>query len=295
MIAWGCFYDTLYYSQTTKPYQIDNDSMAISEDIPGMKPGNTGRNVGVAIVYLFLLPLILALSLFIIPILIGINYNGIATKLDSIPGINSAGGVSSGIVSFFVLFALFGLISTIAPVSDEGIESTNGEDLDANSPGTGEATDTPISGTNNERTDTPTPEPELIEKSEEELLLSINQLPSGWDEVESNDWGKNQTGFMKFSGGEGQINSKADTYNSISTAKVEYDERKQQVESSKSTSDIGIADQAVLYKDDFGGQTVTVILFRQQNVVGQIQYYDTSNPSPNSRTKELVQLMIDNF
>lgn len=79
--------------------------MALSEELPGMEPGATVRNLAVGYGYFVLA----AASIFFFPLAIGVivgkNYGGIAEKLSRVPGIDPSGGMRSGaIVGVVALF-----------------------------------------------------------------------------------------------------------------------------------------------------------------------------------------------
>jgi hypothetical protein len=77
--------------------------MAFVEYVPGMRKGATGRNIALGIVYVLALPILSTLAFVWVPVYVGINYNGIARDLSSIPGISPDGGVRTAAVAFVYL------------------------------------------------------------------------------------------------------------------------------------------------------------------------------------------------
>lgn len=68
--------------------------------IPGMEPGETARNVVLAVVYILLSWLVMFLAPIWMPIYIGTDYNGVTTELSPLPGIERGGGPKSAIATF---------------------------------------------------------------------------------------------------------------------------------------------------------------------------------------------------
>ena len=88
-------------------------TVSVTARVPGMKPGHTLRNIFVGIVYLSLWPLVLVGLLLAIPIAIGTNYRDLANRLSRLPGIDTGGGVTSGVVAGLYLFVLVGLVGAV--------------------------------------------------------------------------------------------------------------------------------------------------------------------------------------
>ncbi|WP_338741473.1 hypothetical protein [Haloplanus salilacus] len=74
--------------------------MAFLDYVPGMRTGATGRNVVLGVVYVLLLPVLSTLAFVWVPVYVGINYNGIARDLSSVPGISPDGGWRTAVVAF---------------------------------------------------------------------------------------------------------------------------------------------------------------------------------------------------
>lgn len=97
--------------------------MSLGEKIPGMRQGQTGRNIAVGIGYLFAISFALVLFPIIMGILVGMNYRGIADRLTTIPGIESGGGIKSGAVAGIIGLVLWGVIAAGGDTGDSGTES----------------------------------------------------------------------------------------------------------------------------------------------------------------------------
>ncbi|AXG09565.1 hypothetical protein [Haloplanus rubicundus] len=80
--------------------------MAFVEYVPGMRKGATGRNIALGVVYVLALPILSTLAFVWVPVYVGINYNGIARDLSSIPGVSPDGGVRTGVVVFVYLVVI---------------------------------------------------------------------------------------------------------------------------------------------------------------------------------------------
>ena len=78
--------------------------MDLTESIPGMKPGATGRNLalgmGYAVVALFILGLFFVSLPVIAAVVVARNYRGIAERLAPLPGIGAGGGAVAGLAAF---------------------------------------------------------------------------------------------------------------------------------------------------------------------------------------------------
>jgi len=132
--------------------------MSLTESIPGMRPGDTGRNVAVGILLALAFFFLLLLSPIIVGVAVARNYRGSAEKLQSIPGVSADGGFTSGLVVFAIAFVALSVVIAAVPAEEESSAAAAG------SPGDGEApaaTDTPTpTPTAAPATDTPAPTPE---------------------------------------------------------------------------------------------------------------------------------------
>jgi hypothetical protein len=80
--------------------------MAFVEYVPGMRTGATVRNIILGIVYVLLLPLLSTLAFVWVPVYVGVNYNGIAKDLSSVPGISPDGGLRTAVVAFLYMIVI---------------------------------------------------------------------------------------------------------------------------------------------------------------------------------------------
>lgn len=133
---------------------------------------------------------------------------------------------------------------------------------------------------------------EPIEKSASELVLSLNQFESGWQEVDRPD--ENETEFEKLEDGDLHVvNSQAWLVETIDEGKDEYGRRVSEIDSS--TSDVSLGVEAVQYEVD----PEVVFLFRDANAIGRLQYMfipESGSQSPDPDTaKEYANLMYENF
>lgn len=78
--------------------------------LPGTKPGRTGRNAVVVLLYLVTAPIWLTLAPTFVGIIVWLNAGGWADALDPLPGISAGGGLQSGIVGFLYTFAFWYLL-----------------------------------------------------------------------------------------------------------------------------------------------------------------------------------------
>lgn len=146
--------------------------MSIADTIPGMKPGSTGRNAIVGLVYgvvaLSIGPFILALIILASPLLaaiaVGKNYKGAADKLSGLPGIDPEAGLQSAVVAFVCVVLLLAVVSAIVPAEDtEQASDEAGADAATDTPApTDEMTTTATEAeqTTDEQTETEAPETE---------------------------------------------------------------------------------------------------------------------------------------
>lgn len=103
--------------------------MSLTESIPGMTPGATGRNVALGVGYVGAGFVALALLIVLFPILAIVaavaastNYRGLADRLSALPGIGAGGGATAGIATFAYVIVggivLAGLIGGLGGPSD---------------------------------------------------------------------------------------------------------------------------------------------------------------------------------
>lgn len=160
--------------------------MSIADTIPGMKPGSTGRNVVVGLIYgiiglitaPLLLPLVVLISPVVAAVAVGKNYRGAADKLSGLPGIDPSAGLQSGVVAFVGVVLLLAVVGAVAPADDsEATESaatpTPEAQEQAQTAAETEAQEqteaqTSAPGTETEAPETETPEPEPTPEPETE-------------------------------------------------------------------------------------------------------------------------------
>lgn len=150
--------------------------MTIAEMVPGMKPGSTGRNVILGLIYgivalfagPFIIPVLILASPLIAAIAVGKNYKGTAEKLSGLPGIDPEAGLQSAVVAFVCVVLLLAVVSAIVPADD----TEQASDSASSSTPTPEQTDAAQAATETETqeqtesptetqvTETPEPEPE---------------------------------------------------------------------------------------------------------------------------------------
>ena len=98
--------------------------MSFTQAVPGMKPGSTIRNVVIGFLYLPFMPF----WPFIAAYVVATNRGGAAQSLSAVPGVSKDGGVVAGVVIFFGMLVLFGLMGAVLPGSDT---DTTDSDIDA--------------------------------------------------------------------------------------------------------------------------------------------------------------------
>lgn len=87
--------------------------MSASDRIPGMVPGRLGRNVGIAVLYLFSVLLIIAVLPFVAAAAVGTNFRNSADRLTALPGIAAGGGLKSGGMAFVYGLVIIGVMGTV--------------------------------------------------------------------------------------------------------------------------------------------------------------------------------------
>jgi len=80
--------------------------MAFVDYVPGMRRGETKRNVALGVVYLLLLPVLSTLAFVWVPVYVGYNYGGIAEELSPLPGISPTGGLQTAVVAFLYVVVI---------------------------------------------------------------------------------------------------------------------------------------------------------------------------------------------
>lgn len=70
--------------------------MGIADRVPGMRPGRTGWNIAVGLLYPVLAVTLFLLSPLIVGAAAGLNYRGTADRLARLPGVSAGGSLTSG-------------------------------------------------------------------------------------------------------------------------------------------------------------------------------------------------------
>ncbi|WP_435347108.1 hypothetical protein [Haloarchaeobius sp. HRN-SO-5] len=146
--------------------------MSLVGTLPLFKPGATGRNTIVAVLYVvlafILLPILILIFPFALLALIGTNYKGFGDRvadspLGVVPGISS-GGWTAGIIVFVIIFIAYAGLGAILP----GDDSTGAPDADVNGPAEGPVDDGEIAAQTDDVADTST-----------EIVTSAGQTDTG--------------------------------------------------------------------------------------------------------------------
>ena len=131
--------------------------MSFTQAVPGMKPGSTVRNVVIGLLYL---PFVTFWP-FIAAYIVATNRGGAAQSLSAVPGVSKNGGVVAGVVVFFGMLVLFGLMGALfgggdtdttdrdisAASTDDGVDHDATTDSDSADSTEGTADDTDTDGT----------------------------------------------------------------------------------------------------------------------------------------------------
>lgn len=176
--------------------------MSVTDHIPGMEAGNSGRNIVVGLLYLVLFPLVLLLLPFYAFLALGMNRNGIAdvvtdSPLGGLPGLGD-GGWKAGAAAFVYLIVALAVISAAAPASDSGGSASSPQSAAIDKP-TPTVTPTPTATAT--PTSTPTPLPESDKQRAENALLkgfhnSDSQYRDGVREVGTLDGYNGRDGYL---------------------------------------------------------------------------------------------------
>lgn len=139
--------------------------MSLTDTVPGMRPGSTGRNV-VGLVYLVSMPVLLAFFPVVAGLVVGANVGEAADRLSSLPGVGGGGGVVTGVAAGAYSVVLFGVLGGVLPAGDspeqtqQRIDSVETTATPAGeSAATGTSTATPASTVTRTSTATSTPIP----------------------------------------------------------------------------------------------------------------------------------------
>lgn len=101
------------------------------DDLPGMKSGETIRNLVVAFVYFLFLPLLIIAFPLIAAVAVTKNTAGVADKLQGVPGIEAGGSLQGGIVAFVGAIVLLAVLGAFMPAEDPQAGGASGPSSDA--------------------------------------------------------------------------------------------------------------------------------------------------------------------
>lgn len=145
--------------------------MALTQYMPGMKPGSTIRNVIIGVVYIILFPLMVFVLIGGLAYHTAKNTNGLADGLSAIPGVSEGGGALSGVVVFVGLFVLLAGVGGILGAG--GGDDTPNDAQQATSGGSEE-----VSTNSNAATDVSTQEPTPNPTTTPSLEPTATQTPN---------------------------------------------------------------------------------------------------------------------
>lgn len=106
--------------------------MNLPASIPGMEPESTERNVVVGILYVALLPVVVALIPIVVGVVVGQGRGDLGSKLEQLPGISPEGGAVAGIAAFVYSFAAVGVLGIALPTN--GSQQLNASDTPTPAP-----------------------------------------------------------------------------------------------------------------------------------------------------------------
>lgn len=113
--------------------------MAWLEQLPGMEPGHSVRNLAVGVGYL----VAVLIAIVLLPVLalgaVATNYRGIATRLSRLPGIERDGGLKAGVVAGAYVFVLWSVLLAGANAGILGSGSGPGASDDGRNEGAADA------------------------------------------------------------------------------------------------------------------------------------------------------------
>lgn len=133
-------------------------------------------------------------------------------------------------------------------------------------------------------------EQQLIEKSPSDLVLQIEQVGSGWTKAgsESNETYA-QSEFLNDD--DSYVSTSVEKYDTANQAAEEYRTRVEEVQETYGTDSVEIGDEGILYSQ---GDLYTII-FRDANVVAEIQYDGELAVTPEQNIKDYAEMVQENF
>lgn len=171
------------------------------------------------------------------------------------------------VIAIIIVFSLVGLLggAITANVSDGPPETSAGSEQGP----AGSEQDTPD--------EAPEPQQEIIEANASMLLPTIEDFDSDWLEPGTDHY--NSTNFYNTQT-ETTVVYEVTVYNSVADARSQLEDRKQSVtDDGYGTESVNVGNSGFMYKP---GQDYIVIHFRQNNVIGKVEYL----PGPGVLTPE---------
>lgn len=186
--------------------------MGVGDEIPGMRPGATGRNVVVGVLYMMCAGVLIVLSPILVGLAVATDYRGISGRLSGLPGVEPSGGTKAGVAAgAYALVALMVIsaVGEIGGVDEEPAEAAGdveGEETASTAEDDSDETDDEAAAEEisekTEQTDEEDPpadeetepaeeEERSAEDGEEELSADTSEQASA-DETDSSDNGDSE-------------------------------------------------------------------------------------------------------
>lgn len=131
----------------------------------------------------------------------------------------------------------------------------------------------------------------LIDKPATDLVIQLNQLGSGWTQVEHDGNDTHAVGEYFHSGDSAFLGTTVDRYETVEEAAAEYESRVEEVQERHGNDVVDVGDEAILYSIS---DSVWVI-FRDDNVVAEVQYDEEFAFDPEETAEEFAVMMQENF
>lgn len=132
---------------------------------------------------------------------------------------------------------------------------------------------------------------EPIEADADELVISIEQLDSGWIVTGKDNGTTTANASFGHTGDNAFLESQARVYETIAEADNVLDKRKNQTQERYSTEKVEIGQEGYLYEHG----DMVVLVFRDSNVIGVIRFHEEHGFSNKQKAKDYAQLMHENF
>jgi hypothetical protein len=177
-----------------------------------------------------------------------------------------------------VLVFLIGSISGMAVV---GMNVPSDSDSDASSPS---------QTVSNQPTPTATADSNLIEKSPGQMLPTVDDFESGWQQSEQEDSPDNRTSFYNVETGTILVFN-VTVFESTNAAVNEYDQRRANIrEQGISSEPVDVGNQGFLHKFS---DTYIYVNIRVGNVVGQVEFDGPETLTPETNAVDFARLLQD--